>query len=430
MRDAPSVLHLDLDAFFASVEQLADPALRGRPVVVGGLGNRGVVAAASYEARRFGIHSAMPMARARRACPDAVFVSPRFDAYSDASKQVMAVLRDVTPLVEPISLDEAFLDVAGAARSLGTGPEIGEVLRKRIHAETGLTASVGAATTKLLAKLASDLAKPDGMLVVEPGTELDFLHPLPVTRLWGVGPATRKRLDRFGVVSVGDLAKLPEATLVRELGASAGAHLHALAWNRDDRGVEPDRVTKSIGHEETFARDRTDLAGLERDALRMADAVASRLRGASKTARTVQIKIRYGDFRTITRSRTLATPTDLAIEIGETARDLLRALDLGEGIRLLGVSVQQLEEGVGVQGRLAFDDGSLATTFEASDDRRALEDAVDTVRERFGTDAVGTAAFLDRGRLLPGRRASLWGPDDPDSSDHDADRTSHDKEAR
>ncbi|MGZ6978433.1 MAG: DNA polymerase IV [Acidimicrobiia bacterium] len=416
MRTAPSILHLDLDAFFASVEQLADPSLRGRPVVVGGLGNRGVVAAASYEARRFGIHSAMPMARARRACPDAAFLSPRFDAYSDASAQVMAVLRDVTPLVEPISLDEAFLDVGGARRSLGGGPEIGQQLRARIRAETGLTASVGAATTKLLAKLASDLAKPDGMLVVEPGTELEFLHPLPVTRLWGVGPATRKRLDRFKVETVGDLAKLPESTLARELGASAGAHLHALAWNRDDRPVEPDRAMKSIGHEETFARDRDDLVGLERDALRMADAVTTRLRSASKTARTVQLKIRYGDFRTITRSHTLPSPTDLAAEIGETARDLLRAVDLGAGIRLLGVSVQQLEEGVAVQGRLDLEGGPPAPSGE----RRALEEAVDTVRERFGNDAVGSAAFLEQGRLRTGRRASLWGPDDPTPTNDDA----------
>ncbi len=413
MREAPSILHLDLDAFFASVEQLADPALRGRPVVVGGLGNRGVVAAASYEARPFGIQSAMPMARARRACPHGVFLSPRFDAYSDASKQVMAVLRDVTPLVEPISLDEAFLDVAGAARSLGSGPEIGELLRRRIRDETGLTASVGAATTKLLAKLASDLAKPDGLLVVEPGTELDFLHPLPVTRLWGVGPATRRRLESFGVETVGDLAQLPETTLVRALGAAAGSHLYSLAWNRDDRAVEPDRATKSIGHEETFAQDRTDLDGLERDALRMADAVASRLRSASKTARTVQIKVRYSDFRTITRSHTLPTPTDLTLEIGDTARTLLRAVELEDGIRLLGVSVQQLDDRVAVQGRLELDDGAVVP----SDDQRALEDALESVRERFGSDAVGSAAFMDRGRLRPGRRASLWGPEDgPDAA--------------
>jgi len=432
MRTAPSILHLDLDAFFASVEQLADPTLRGRPVVVGGLGNRGVVAAASYEARTFGIHSAMPMARARRACPDAVFLTPRFDAYSDASKQVMAIMRDVTPLVEPISLDEAFLDVAGARRSLGSGPEIGELLRARIRAETGLTASVGAATTKLLAKLASDLAKPDGLLVVEPGRELEFLHPLPVTRLWGVGPATRKKLDQYRVHTVGDLAELSDQILVKELGEAAGAHLHALAWNRDDRAVEPDRVTKSIGHEETFATDRTDASGLERDALRMADAVATRLRSANKTARTVQIKVRFHDFRTITRSHTLPTPTDLALEIGDTARSLLRAVELEAGIRLLGVAVQQLEDPVAVQGRLALDDGTPPGTEDrpATADRRALEDALDTVRERFGTDAVGSASFLERGRLRTGRRASRWGPDDPDHSDDpdDPDQPDHPQE--
>jgi DNA polymerase-4 len=423
-RDAPSILHVDLDAFFASVEQLADPQIRGRPVVVGGLGHRGVVAAASYEAREFGIRSAMPMARARRACPDAVFLSPRFDAYSDASRHVMAILRDVTPLVEPISVDEAFLDVEGARRSQGTGPEIGAVLRARIRAETGLTASVGAATTKLLAKLASDLAKPDGMLVVEPGRELELLHPLPVRRLWGVGPATQRQLVRYGVNTVGDLAELPEATLVRALGESAGTHLHALAWNRDEREVDPDRELKSIGHEETFARDRTDLDGLERDALRMADAVATRLRQAAKTARTVQLKVRFADFRTITRSHTLPNPTNLALEIGDTARALLRAVELDDGIRLLGVSVQQLEEGAGVQGRLDFEAGS-----GPEPDRRALEDALGSVRERFGNDAVGSAAFVERGRLRTGRRASLWGPDDQDRDEQDPDdQDSHHQE--
>ncbi len=292
-----------------------------------------------------------------------------------------------------------------------------QLLRRRILAETGLTASVGVATTKLLAKLASDLAKPDGLLVVEPGTEIEFLHPLPVTRLWGVGPATQAKLTRHGVTTVGDLAGLPESTLTRELGNAAGAHLHALSWNRDDRAVEPDRVMKSIGHEETFATDRTDRDGLERDALRMADAVATRLRATKKAARTVQLKLRYGDFRTITRSHTLPTPTDLAAEIGDTARTLLRAVDIGEGIRLLGVSVSQLEDEVAVQGRLDFDDAPEST----SDDRRALEDAVDTVRERFGNDAVGSAAFLDRGRLRTGRRASLYGPEDPVPNDDERD---------
>jgi DNA polymerase-4 len=360
------------------------------------------------------------MARARRACPHGVFLTPRFERYSEKSGEVMAILRDVTPLVEPISLDEAFLDVAGARRSLGSGPEIAQHLRTRIRAETGLTASVGVATTKLLAKLASDLSKPDGLLVVEPGTELAFLHPLPVTRLWGVGPATKKRLDDYGVETVGDLARLPESTLVRALGQAAGSHLHALARNDDERPVEPDRETKSIGHEETFPTDRTDREALERDALRMADAVAARLRSTGKAARTVQLKLRYGDFRTITRSHTLPSPTDVTAEIGETARDLLRAVDLGTGIRLLGVSVQQLEEGVAVQGRLSFD-ADPEQSEAPTEDRRALDAALDTVREKFGRDAVGSAAFLERGRLRTGRRASLWGPDGgPDDAAEDA----------
>jgi DNA polymerase-4 len=413
VRADPSILHLDLDAFFASVEQLADPALRGRPVVVGGLGHRGVVAAASYEAREFGIRSAMPMARARRACPQAAFLAPRFDAYAEASEQVMAILRSVTPLVEPLSLDEAFLDVAGARRAAGTGPEIGAALRARVRAETGLTASVGAACTKLLAKLASDLAKPDGMLVVQPGTELELLHPLPVRRLWGVGPATQRRLEELGVKTVRDLAHVPEAALRRKLGESAGSHLHALAWNRDERKVDPDRVTKSIGHEETFPNDRTDRDGLERDALRMADAVAGRLRAGAKAARTVQLKVRYADFRTITRAQTLRAPTDLAAEIAASARDLLRAVELGDGIRLLGVSVSQLVERGGVQERLDLEGAETSEPRPADANRQALEDAVGNVRARFGGDAVGAAAFLDRGRLRTGRRASLWGPDDP-----------------
>ena len=308
MSQPPGILHVDLDAFYASVEQLADPTLRGRPVVVGGLGSRGVVAAASYEARRFGIHSAMPMARARRACPDAAFISPRFDEYAKASRSIMAILRAVTPLVEPISLDEAFLDVRGARRLLGDGPTIARDLRVRIKDETGLVASVGVATTKMLAKIASDLAKPDGLLVVEPGTELEVLHPLPVGRLWGVGPATRKRLDRYGVTTIGDLAALSEETLVSTLGRAHGEHLHALAWNVDDRPVEPERVAKSIGHEETFPQDVRHRATLEHEIVRLSDRVASRLRAAQRVARTVQLKLRYHDFRTITRRRRSPSP--------------------------------------------------------------------------------------------------------------------------
>jgi DNA polymerase IV len=391
--DDPSILHVDLDAFYASVEQLADPSLRGRPVIVGGLGPRGVVAAASYEARAFGVHSALPMSRARRTCPDGVFLAPRFAAYSAASAQVMAILHDATPLVEPIAADEAFLDVSGARRRDGTGPEIGAKLRARVKSDTGLVASVGAATTKLLAKLASDLAKPDGLLVVPPGTELEFLHPLAVSRLWGVGPATRRRLERLGVHTVGDLARIPEDALVSALGRAHGRHLHALAWNRDDRAVVPEHVLKSVGHEETFATDVVDRADLEQHVLRMADKVGARLRAGARLGRTVQLKIRFGDFRTITRSRTLAAPTDVAHEIGATARALLDLVDLGGGVRLLGVSMQQLDQSGAVQGQLPLGeapDGGDPLALNDLERARwsALEHSVDEVRERFGDAAV------------------------------------------
>ncbi len=403
----PTILHLDLDAFYASVEQREHPELRGRPVIVGGLGGRGVVAAASYEARDFGVHSAMPMGRARRACPEGVFLSPRPDLYAEVSREVMAILRSATPLVEPLSLDEAFLDVAGAQRLLGSGPDIGRWLRTRIRDELALAASVGVAATKLLAKIASDLAKPDGMLVVEPGTELAVLHPLPVGRLWGVGPATRRRLDRYGVVTIGDLAEIPESTLVTTLGRALGRELHARAWNRDPRPVEPERPTKSVGHEETFAVDCTDRARLEHDVVRMADLVAARLRGLDTAARTVQLKVRFHDFVTITRAQTLPDPTDVAAVIAAEARALLEAVDLREGVRLLGVSVSQLGPPGPVQGRLELEDEASAVPPE----RVELERTMDAVRARFGDDAVGRAASIEHGRVRTDRRGSLWGPD-------------------
>jgi DNA polymerase IV len=405
VRADASILHVDLDAFYASVEQLADPTLRGRPVIVGGLGPRGVVAAASYEARAFGVYSATPMARARRACPEGVFLAPRFDAYRDASTEIMRILRSYTPLVEPIALDEAFLDVAGARRLHGAGPEVAVAIRARVLAETGLTASVGVATTKLLAKLASDLSKPDGLLVVEPGTELEFLHPLGVRRLWGVGPATERKLTALGVQTVGELAALPEGTLVHALGNAAGHHLHALAWNRDDRAVEPDQEVKSIGHEETFPVDVSERAALEHELVRLADAVASRLRGAQVAARTVQLKARYGDFRTITRSRTLAEPTDLAADLGRVARELLAGIDVAEGVRLLGISGQQLVRqrvaaGPDDQGQL-FDETGTPTT-PASPRAAAVERSLDAIRARFGPGAVGPGGANSLQREGPG----------------------------
>ena len=382
-----AILHVDLDAFYASVEQQADPTLRGRPVIVGGLGPRGVVAAASYEARRYGVYSATPMARARRACPDGVFLAPRFDAYTAASRAVMAILRSVTPLVEAISLDEAFLDTGGARRRLGTGPEIATAVRSRIRDETGLIASVGVGTTKLIAKLASELAKPDGLLVVEPGTEPAFLAPLDVARLWGVGPATRRRLERLGVRTVGDLAAIPEDALQRALGSANGSQLSGLAHNHDDRPVEPSRQAKSIGHEETFATDVTDRAALERDLVRFAERVAARLRDSAVLARTVQLKARYGDFRTVTRSRTLTEPTDLADDLAGVARELLDGIDVRAGLRLLGVAAHQLVPVADTQPRLPLDPpGGLDRTRRAD-----LERAVDDLRRRFGDQAVTRA---------------------------------------
>ena len=399
----PAILHVDLDAFYASVEQLADPAIAGRPVIVGGLGARGVVAAASYEARRFGVHSAMPMSRARRACPDGVFLSPRFDAYQAASREVMGILRSYTPLVEPISLDEAFLDVRGARRRIGTGEVIARDIRARVLEETALTISVGVATTKFLAKLASALSKPDGLLVVAPGTELEFLHPLQVEHLWGVGPATRRTLLRLGVRTVGDLAALGESTLIAAVGDARGRHLHALAHNIDERAVVADHAVKSIGHEETFAVDHQDREVLTREVMRLADRTAGRLRAAKQRGRTVQLKIRYADFRTITRSRTLAAPTDLASEIASTARALLDEAEVGDGIRLLGVSMQQLmaeEAGPGDQTALEFGDRSDDRPQEfignqRTDRRAALERSIDDVRLRYGHDSVIPARIVD-----------------------------------
>jgi DNA polymerase-4 len=418
----PGILHVDLDAFYASVEQLHDPALRGRPVVVGGLGPRGVVAAASYEARRHGVQSAMPMVRARRACPDGVFLAPRFDAYREASHDVLSILRSFTPLVEPIALDEAFLDVRGARRLHGTGPEIAAAIRARVHEDTGLVASVGVAGTKLLAKLASDLSKPDGLLVVEPGDELVFLHPLGVERLWGVGPATRRRLGELGVRTVGDLAAIPPSTLTNLLGEAAGRHLHELSWNRDLRPVEPSRVAKSIGHEETFPADIGERAALEHALARLADGVGSRLRAAGVVGRTVHLKVRYADFRSITRAHTLPEPTAVAAEIARTASALLDGVPVDGGVRLLGVAVSRLGPPGTRQPRLfalpeeaGGPEARTPRVARAADDRRAaVERSVDAVRARFGADAVRPA----RGRW-PGGATLL---DDEPSGRTDGDR--------
>ncbi|MDQ1508387.1 MAG: polymerase, partial [Actinomycetota bacterium] len=390
-----SILHADLDAFYASVEQLDDPTLRGRPVIVGGLGGRGVVSAASYEARRFGVHSAMPMGRARSLCPTGAFLAPRFERYSMKSREVMGILESVTPLVEQLSIDEAFLDVSGARRLLGTGAEIAAFVRARIRSQAGLVASVGVATTKFLAKLASDLAKPNGLLTVEPGTERDFLAPLPVTRLWGVGPATLQRIERMAVHTIGELAALPESSLTAALGTSLGTRLHALATNVDPRAVVPEREAKSIGAEETYAVDLRGRPACDHELVRLVDRVSARLRRAQLGARTVTLKIRFEDFETRTRAHTIPAATDVSTVFLATARALLDELDCSRGVRLLGVSLSQLEAPGAAQGVFALDEAG-ASAHARVERRAAVEHAVDAVRDRFGALAGGPAAVVER----------------------------------
>lgn len=412
-----TILHVDMDAFFVSVELLRRPELRGRPVVVGGSGSRGVVAAASYEARAYGVHSAMPSVRARRLCPQAVFLDGDHAHYREVSDRVMAIFRSVTPLVEPISLDEAFLDVSGARRLLGSPVEIAHLLRRRVLDEEGLGCGVGIARVKFLAKLASQQAKPRaaragtqpglGVFEVEPGHELEFLHPLPVERLWGVGPATLARLQRFGIRTVGDLAALPLDTVVAALGRAQGAHLHALANAVDPRAVEPEQAVKSVSHEETFPADHHTHETLEVELVRLADAVATRLRAAGLQGRTVTIKVRFGDFQTITRSTTLAGPTDSGRELRRVAMDLLHAVDPSAGVRLLGLGVSQLGGEASLQ--LSFDDAPAGAPSDA--DWEGAESAVDAIRARFGTGAVGPARLAGGDGLRVSRPGSQqWGP--------------------
>jgi DNA polymerase-4 len=409
-----SILHVDMDAFFVSVELLDQPELRGKPVVVGGDGERGVVAAASYEARAFGIHSAMSSVQARRLCPHAVFLRGRYHRYSEVSTSVMAIFKDVTPLVEPLSLDEAFLDVTGALRLLGEAPTIAASIRRRVLDEQGLTCSVGVASTKFVAKLATEAAKPkaskngpqfgSGVFVVEPEETLSFLRPLPVESLWGVGPATLSKLHRIGVLTIADLADLPEENVVAVLGRSQGRHLHLLANGRDERSVEPDRAMKSIGHEETFSRDHHLRSTLERELVQFADSVASRLRAQGLVGRTVQLKVRFGDFTTITRSTTLAVAVDDSRSLLEAGRGLLALVDPAQGVRLLGLSVSGLSSDSSRQ--LTFDEAISGPGWQEADRM------VDEIRARFGDEAIGPAvAAGPDGLRLKRRGAQQWGPD-------------------
>lgn len=396
-----TILHVDMDAFFVSVELLERPELRGRPVVVGGAGSRGVVASASYEARAYGVYSAMPSMRARRLCPDAIFLPGRYATYAELSRRVHEIMGSYTPLVEAIGLDEAFLDVTAARRLFGEGPTIAAQLRQRVASELGLGCSVGIAPRKLTAKLASEAAKPAasrqgpvagrGVVTVDRDSELVFLHAHPVGSLWGVGPATRKRLERFAVATVGDLAALPESVLVGALGDANGRHLHALAWGRDERPVVPAAKPKSIGHEETYATDHHGHASLEREAVRLADAVAGRLRKVGLAGRTVQLKVRFANFRTITRSVTVPDPVDTGTEVARLARALLLGVDPSPGVRLLGVSVSQLDRPASRQLHLGDEDGDGAAWSDATA-------AIDLIRGRFGEDAIVPATLAEPDR--------------------------------
>lgn len=389
------VVHVDMDAFYASVEVREDPSLVGRPVVVGGTGGRGVVASASYEARAYGVRSAMPVAQARRLCPHAVFLPPRFELYREASAQLQEILAEVTPIVEPIALDEAFLDVSGATGLFGAPEAIGARIRRKVADVLHLAASVGAGPNKLVAKLASKAAKPSsdrsgvrpgpGVVVVAEEGVLEFLWPLPASSLWGVGPATMQRLARLGAQRVADVARLPEDALVSALGKVAGHLVHELAWGRDERRVAPQRAPKSLGHEETYESDVTDRAFLDKRLVSMADQVAGRLRAAGLVARTVTLKLRYGDFQTLTRSHSFAGTVSSGPAILGAARALLAQLGLGNGVRLLGVSASGLvpkQAAPGEQLRLEL---SCAPAWD-----KAME-AVDEVRGRFGYGAVRPA---------------------------------------
>jgi len=379
-----TILHADLDSFYASVEQRDDPRLRGRPVIVGG----GVVLAASYEAKACGVRTAMGGRQARRCCPDAIVVSPRMSAYAEASKAVYQVFEDTTPLVEGLSIDEAFLDVRGLERLAGSPAEIAARLRLEVRGRVGLPITVGVARTKFLAKVASGVAKPDGLLVVPPDQELAFLHPLPVERLWGVGPVTADKLHWCGVSTVGEVAGMTEAALVGLLGPALGRHLHALARNRDPRPVKRRRRRRSMGAQSAFRPTSLTLPAIDPVAVGLVDRVTRRMRKAGRVGRTVILRLRFGDFSRATRSQTMPSATAQTGVILAAARALLlAAMPMIErrGLTLVGVSVTNLDDGA---DQLALD--------AQHDPGMALDEALDEVRRRYGTAAVTRAVLLGR----------------------------------
>ncbi|WP_251424704.1 DNA polymerase IV [Pseudarthrobacter sp. NCCP-2145] len=383
------IMHVDMDAFYVSVELRTRPELRGRPVIVGFPADRSVVLSASYEARAFGVKSAMPMAVASRMCPQAVIIEPRHKLYYEVSAQLMAIFGSVTELVEPLSVDEAFLDVTGAIRRLGAPRGIGEMIRRRVASELGITASVGIAESKFVAKIASTRCKPDGLLLIGPDETVPYLHSLPVGALWGVGAKTADVLARMGIRTVADVAATPVSTLKRMLGAT-GEHVHQLSWGIDHRAVTPIRLEKSIGAEETFAVDTGDDALLHRELLRLSHRTASRLRSSGMVARTIALKLRFADFSTITRSRTVQTPVDSAQLIYAVALQLLESVgDRTMTVRLVGVRAEQLEEAARTSLQLSID--------RRDENWRAAEQVLDEVARKFGSKSVLPARLMEPG---------------------------------
>lgn len=387
------IIHCDMDAFYASVAELDDPTLRGKPVVVGA-GVRGVVLSANYAARKFGIRAAMPVGRAKRMAPNAIFVSPDHHRYSEISRQVMEIFGSFTPLVEPLSLDEAFLDITGAQKLLGTPREIGAAIRKRVHEECGITCSVGIAPNKFIAKLASGHCKPNGLLEIKADRILTFLHPLPVSDLWGVGPKTSEQLQKLGLQTVSDVANTPLETLKRALGDATGEHLYELSWGRDFRAVIPEEPDKSISAAETFAYDVEDPEIILREYLRLTERASSRLRDKDLFAKTISIKVRFADFSTITRSKTLPLPISSTQEIYQVVKDLYKALKLDRArLRLVGVSLENLHESAPQQLMLG----------QREKGWREAESAVDRAADRFGEESIRPARLIEKLKKEPGK---------------------------
>jgi DNA polymerase-4 len=415
-----TILHVDMDMFYVAVELRRNPKLRGLPVVVGGDGARGVVAAASYEARRFGVFSAMSSAQAKRLCPHAIFLPGDHELYSDVSSEVFEIFYTFTPLVEGLSLDEAFLDVTGARRLLGDGVKIGEEIRRRVYEQTELTCSVGVAPNKFLAKLASVEAKPRasregvkpgyGVFEVQAGRELEFLHPLAVESLWGVGPVTLEKLSALSIKTVGDLVRFDRTILTNVLGESLGQHLFDLAQGIDERDVEPDRDAKSIGHEETFSTDITDIDIAHAQLLRLADAVSSRCRSAGVGARTISLKLKFSDFRIITRSVSVEFPITTSQAMMRLVDPILKRVDISAGVRLLGISARNLVAPE-MQLSLFGESTESSTANEVDEAWSSTTSAVDDIRHKFGDASIKPASSLNN-KSKPGK--SKWGPSDID----------------